>query len=73
MFSTCSIYIGVILKQGQFITNQKRYDAVLNEMLQLLQTRKDSIAIELVGDRFIILRSKAPNSESDQVTFPLSC
>ena len=73
MFSTCSIYIGVILKQGHFITNQKRYDAVLNEMLQLLQTRKDKISIELVGDRFIVLRSKAPDSEAEQVTFPLSC
>ena len=33
---SCSIYIGVILAQGAVITNQKRYDAVLNEMLQLL-------------------------------------
>ena len=27
----------------------------------------------MVADRFIVLRSKAPNSDAEQVTFPLSC
>ena len=34
--STGSIYIGVVLKTTAPLLNQKRYDAVLNEMLQLL-------------------------------------
>ena len=41
-----SIYIGVVIGTTAPLVNQKRYDAVLNEMLQLLQTHKDEITIE---------------------------
>ena len=44
--SASSIYIGVIMATSAPLTNQKRYDAVLNEMLQLLQTHKDEVTIE---------------------------
>ena len=41
-----SIYIGVVVNAQSPLLNQKRYDAVLNEMLQLLQTHKDEVTIE---------------------------
>jgi len=44
--ASSAIYIGVVLANSAPLLNQKRYDAVLNEMLQLLQTHKDEVTIE---------------------------
>ena len=51
------IYVGLVVSFRDPILNQRRYDAVLNEMLQLLQTHKDDVNIELIADRFIVITS----------------
>ena len=68
-----SIYLGLIVSLENPITNQKRYDAVLNEVLQLLQTHKDEINIELIADRFIVVNSQDPSqTDIESVILPLT-
>ena len=43
---TLSVYAGLVIDPRKPVVNQKRYEAVLNEMLHYLQTHSEQLNIQ---------------------------